>query len=114
MTNLSASLSQQNPPKGAGVTREQLIQDAEKWANKVIELDANVKPPERTDECDSACLVATHNLGELAEMLGKNTEAENRYTEALSLAKGLGSEEGVKRAEEGLARLAAKAAGAKK
>lgn len=113
MTNLSASLCQQNPPAGAGITREQMIQDAEKWAKKVLELDANMTPPERTSECDEACLVATHNLGEMAEMLGNTDEAMKRYVEARSLAKGLGMEEGVQRAQDGLDRLAAKLPAAK-
>ena len=108
MTNLSASLCQQNPPVGSGITREQLIEDAGKWAEKVLELDANVKPPQRTPECDEACLVATHNLAEMAEMLGHNSEAERRYLEARSLAKGLGVAEGVDRAQRGLDRIAAK------
>lgn len=46
-----------------------------------------------------------HNLGEFAEMLGDRELAKQRYLEARSLAKAIGIEEGVKKAEEGLKRV---------
>ncbi|KAI5805811.1 hypothetical protein EDC01DRAFT_640291 [Geopyxis carbonaria] len=105
MTNLAAALSQQNPPSDAKISRADLISDAQKWATKALEISGTIAPPERTQECDQACVVATHNLGEMAEMLGDKTTAKRRYEEALSLAKGLGMDEGVLQAQEALARL---------
>jgi hypothetical protein len=40
-------------------------------------------------------VVATHNLGEIAEMLGNKEAAIERYREAVSLAKGIGYQEGL-------------------
>lgn len=110
--NLAASLSQQNPPAGAKVTREKLIEDGTKWALKALEVDAGIKPPNRTGECDAACVAATHNLGEMYEMLGDKKGALLRYEEALSLARGLKMDEGIARAKAGLERLKAAAAAA--
>ncbi|KAK8197738.1 uncharacterized protein BKA78DRAFT_292823 [Phyllosticta capitalensis] len=75
------------------------------WAQKAIELAAGIKPPVRDEECDMACAVATHNLGEFAEMEGKIKEARKWYNEAKSLAKAIGFEEGVQMADEGVKRL---------
>ncbi|KAK8168038.1 hypothetical protein IWX90DRAFT_511436 [Phyllosticta citrichinensis] len=75
------------------------------WAQKAIELTANIKPPVRDEECDLACAVATHNLGEFAEMEGRIKEARKWYNEAKSLAKAIGFEEGVQNADEGVKRL---------
>jgi hypothetical protein len=52
-----------------------------------------------------ACAVATHNLGEFAEMDGSIAEARKRFEEAKSLAKAIGFQEGVINAEEGLRRV---------
>jgi hypothetical protein len=52
-----------------------------------------ISPPDRTEECDIGCAVATHNLGEFAEMDGDIREARRRF------------EEGVGNAEKGLRRL---------
>lgn len=49
--------------------------------------------------------MATHNLGEFAEMDGKVQEAQRRYKEARGLAKAIGFKDGVKNANEGLKRL---------
>jgi hypothetical protein len=51
------------------------------------------------------CAVATHNLGEFAEMSGKFAEASRLYQEAESLAKGMGFEDGVKQAQAALIRV---------
>ncbi|KAI5853219.1 hypothetical protein DFP73DRAFT_628523 [Morchella snyderi] len=106
MNNLSLSLAQQPLPPHSPITRHQLIADsATKWAEKALALAASIAPPARTPECDAACVAATYNLGEFAEMLGDRAGAARRYTEAASLARGLGVEEGVARAEEALARV---------
>lgn len=106
VNNLSTSLAQQKIPPGAPVTRHQLIEEsATKWAQKALKVAENIKPPDRTEECDTGCAVAMYNLAEFAEMLGDRDLARQRYMEAVSLAKGLELTEGVEKAEEGLRRL---------
>jgi hypothetical protein len=107
MNNLSISLAQQLPPASekSTVTRAQLVSNAKRWADKAIAVTATIKPPERTEECDVSCAVATHNLGEFAEMLGDVAEARKRFGEAASLARAVGFKEGVTNSEEALRRL---------
>ena len=56
-------------------------------------------------ECDLACAVATHNLGEFAERNGQIGEARKRYREAISIAKAIGFTESVENSREGLKRI---------
>ncbi|KAF8531688.1 hypothetical protein BDD12DRAFT_766578, partial [Trichophaea hybrida] len=104
MNNLAAVLSRQKlPESGESIaTRANLLKDAEKWATKALELNATIFPPIRTTECDEACVAATHNLGEIERMLGNKDAAQMRFTEALSLAKGMRMKEGVETAKQGL------------
>lgn len=114
MSNLASSLAQQSPraaraaqayaqsrniqsstPSGPIATREQMTDNAKLWAEKALSLGRQIEPPQRNDECDVGCIVATHNLGEIAEMLGNNEAAIQRYQEAVSLAKGIGYQEGL-------------------
>lgn len=111
MNNLSISLAQQNPPQTPGqapVSRPALVANARAWAEKAIELTANIAPPDRTEDCDLACAVATHNLAEFAEMDGDIAAARLKYEEAKSLAKAVGFLEGVSNAEAALKRIAQK------
>jgi hypothetical protein len=62
-------------------------------------------PAPRTEECDIGCVVATHNLGEFAEMEGNIAEARRRYEEAKSLAKAVNFKEGTFNSEAALNRL---------
>lgn len=81
------------------------------WATNALQLSRSIKPPDRTEECDVGCAVATHNLGEFAEMAGDWPIATRYYREAESLAKGIGFEDGVTNAQEGLVRVEKLAAG---
>lgn len=81
------------------------------WATNALHLSQSIKPPDRTEECDIGCAVATHNLGEFAEMAGDLPVAIKYYREAESVGKGIGFEDGVKNAQEGLARVGKLAAG---
>lgn len=108
MNNLSISLAQQNPPPTPGqppASRSALVSNAREWAEKALAVAAAIKPPERTEECDMGCAVATHNLGEFAEMDGDIAEARRRYEEAGSLARVVGFQEGIANAEAALKRL---------
>jgi len=113
MNNVAMSLAEQRPPpswvaKGEKMpSPETLRQQATMWAQKALQLAADIKSPDRTEECDRGCAVATHNLGELAEMAGNVTEAKKRYTEARNLAEGIGFIEGVQESKAALKRLEA-------
>ncbi|KGO64189.1 Tetratricopeptide-like helical [Penicillium italicum] len=101
----------QLPPKSPPqqpVTAEQTVEAAQKWAEKAIEVAAHIQPPLRDEECDITCVVATYNLGELAELQKKPAVAKQRYTEAQALADGIGYEEGSMMAKEALKRLGKK------
>ena len=128
MSNLASSLAQQSPraaraaqayaesrniqssptPSGPVATRETMIQNAQVWAQKALTLSQQIKPPQRSEECDVGCVVATHNLGELAEMVGDKDAAVKSYGEAVSLARGIGFQEGVERSSERLRELRGK------
>ncbi|KAI9684373.1 MAG: hypothetical protein M1829_002183 [Trizodia sp. TS-e1964] len=108
VNNLSISLAQQDPPAQPGiapVSRAALIASARSWAQQALTKAANITPPDRTSECDIGCAVATHNLGEFAEMEGNLDEARKMYEEARSLARAIRFEEGVENAAEGLRRV---------
>jgi hypothetical protein len=111
VNNLSISLAQQDPPRTAGqpaASRSALVGNARAWAGKAIEVATKIAPPERTEECDVACAVATHNLGEFAEMDGDIVAARLKYEEAKGLAKAIGFQEGISSAETALQRIAKK------
>lgn len=108
MNNLAASLAQQVPPTEPGLpppSRAELRESGRTWATQALLLARNIKPPERTPECDQGCVAATHNLGEFAEMDGNIAEARARYEEAGSLAHAIGFEDGVRAADDGLRRV---------
>lgn len=125
MNNVASSLAQQSPraaraaqayaqnnnlqsrsaPSGPIATKEQMIENAGVWAEKALVLGQEIQPPQRTEECDVGCVVATHNLGEIAEMLGNTEAAVQRYKEAVSLAKGIGYQEGLEMSSKRLREL---------
>lgn len=125
MNNLATALGQQSPKAAQAVaaatnanaitdpaaasapapTRESLVQNAQAWSQKALEIAAAIAPPERTEECDVGCAVATHNLGEFAEMTGLKDEARKRYGEAMGLARAIGFAEGVEMSGERLRAL---------
>ncbi|KAK5013204.1 hypothetical protein LTR60_000539 [Cryomyces antarcticus] len=111
MNNLSICLAQQLPPQAPNETppsHTSLVENARLWAQKAIDVAAAIQPPERNEECDMGCVVATHNLGEFAEMLGNYAEARNRYEEAKSVARAIGFDEGAMNSESGLRRIKGK------
>ncbi|KAL9125905.1 MAG: hypothetical protein Q9217_004963, partial [Psora testacea] len=105
MNNLAASLALQNPPPTPGqppTSASSQLDAASKWAQKALHLGQSIKPPQRTEECDEGCAVATINLGDFAMMDGRVQEARKWWEEGKGLCKGIGMIEGVKRAEEAL------------
>lgn len=114
MNNLSISLAQQSPKLASAIaasatgpptSRAAMVDNAKQWAQKALDVAAGLAPPERDEECDMGCAVATHNLGEFAEMNGDFAEAKRRYQEAASLAKAIGFTEGQQNSAEGLKRV---------
>jgi hypothetical protein len=121
MNNISTCLVQQTPasstdaitmssaPADFPVTntapRTLLIEQARQWATRALAQAAAVVSPERNEECDMGCAVATHNLGEFFEMEGKIGEARQKYEEAAALAKKTRFSEGLTNARAGLKRL---------
>jgi hypothetical protein len=118
VNNVASSMSQQNPRSTRTPTRPETIKTAElkaakatllsnatAWADRALSVASNIKPPERTVECDIGCAVATHNLGEILEMQGQKQGAKKRYEEAWSLSKAIGFEEGVQQANSRLKAL---------
>ena len=101
----NSSPSPSGPPPDLKAAKETLLSNATAWADRALSVAAEIAPPERNEECDTGCVVATHNLGEILEMQGRPGEAKRRYEEARSLSKAIGFDDGVKQAATGLKRL---------
>ncbi|KAK0809158.1 hypothetical protein LTR75_005965 [Friedmanniomyces endolithicus] len=102
----SAAITSSEGPTGPVATRESLIQNASTWAQKALDVAATVQPPTRNEECDIGCAVATHNLAEFAEMMGRKEDARRKYVEAISIARAVGFEDGVENSSARLRGLA--------
>ncbi|KAH7135202.1 hypothetical protein B0J11DRAFT_517827 [Dendryphion nanum] len=129
MNNISTCLAQQTPPTSSPsptttpsvdnltsplpAARAALVDQARKWADNAIARAVEIKSPDRNEECDVGCAVATHNLGEFLEMEGKIKDAQQKYKEAESLSKSIGFREGLTNAKAGLYRLKTLENGAK-
>ncbi|KAI5203551.1 hypothetical protein E4T38_05169 [Aureobasidium subglaciale] len=108
MNNLAISIAQQNPPPSSETkppSQAVLVENAKQWAQKALDLAADIQPPARDEECDVGCAVALHNLGEFAEMNKDIIEAKKRYKEAVSLARAIGFEDGLENSSAALRRL---------
>lgn len=101
LTSSSPSSFPNTPPP----PRAALVEQARQWASKALAQAATITPPDRNEECDIGCAVATHNLGEFFEMEGIIKEARQKYEEAASLSKAVGFTEGQVNARAGLQRL---------
>lgn len=101
---MTMASSPTNFPVTAPASRSQVIDQARQWAQKAIAHAETIPAPERNEECDVGCAVATHNLGELLEMEGKIPEARSLFEEAGRLSKKVGFKEGQGNAKAGLKR----------
>lgn len=128
MNNLASSLAQQSPraaqaaqayadsgninnyraPTSPPATKEAMLQNATTWAQKALDVARDIKPPTRNEECDVGCAVATHNLGEFAEMSKDIDLAQKKYREAISIARAVGFQEGVEQSSARLKELEGK------
>ncbi|CAD0113002.1 unnamed protein product [Aureobasidium uvarum] len=96
MNNLAISIAQQDPPRTDGTKpspQAVLVENAKQWAQKALDLAADIQPPTRDEECDIGCAVALHNL------------AKKRYKEAISLARAIDFEDGLENSSAALRRL---------
>ena len=115
VNQISAALSLQRPgsapvldasnSKTTGPSAAELQKQAKQWAEKALAMAQAVPPPNRTDECDIACAVTTHNLAELAHISGDDIAAKKLFQEAKTLSEAMGFEDGVKEAAAALQRL---------
>ncbi len=105
MNNLAVSLALQNPPPGFApglppASSAAHLADARRWAERSLALEASIRAPERTAECDEGCAVAMINLGDFAMMEGNWDEARRRAEDGREMSRAIGFQEGVGRAEE--------------
>lgn len=111
MNNLATSLAlQRTPPSphSPEPSAADQISSGRSWAHRALQTAAKIAPPQRTEECDQGCAVATINLGDLAVLEGDLTEAKRRFEEGRGLSKAIGFHEGVARAEDSLKLIAEK------
>ncbi|PHH90431.1 hypothetical protein CDD83_3668 [Cordyceps sp. RAO-2017] len=124
MNNLSAAFAQhpiysagQQPDAAGGLlggqppgpampaTRKECLEAALNWARNAHEHARDVRGDDRTTECDEACAVALCNWADVAAMLGKPQLARAKYDECIDLSRKMDFPQGVRQAQEGLARL---------
>jgi tetratricopeptide (TPR) repeat protein len=98
-------------PSGAGssagpsLPSDQVIENARLWAQKALDVAASMQPSLKDESCDASCVVASVNLGYIAEIQNKFDEAEKRFLEAKRLAHKIDYKAGVERADIALGRL---------
>ena len=109
MNNLAIALALQRPPSlpnQPNPSAADQISSARRWAQKALTLAGSISPPDRNEECDEGCAVATTNLGDFAQLEGDLEEAKRKWEEGRSLSKAIGFKEGEKEAMKKLNRLA--------
>ncbi|KAL2821184.1 hypothetical protein BJX63DRAFT_379609 [Aspergillus granulosus] len=74
-------------------SRKQAYEASKQWSLNALELSEKVPLSVRDEGCDSACVLAMFNLGEIAEQLGTPKEAEKWYRDALALVERNGGPE---------------------
>ncbi|KAH6845082.1 hypothetical protein B0I37DRAFT_175796 [Chaetomium sp. MPI-CAGE-AT-0009] len=77
----------------AAEQRASYLAAAQRWAQNAIDHASETQGERRTPECDQACAVALSNLGSVLAMLGKNTEAREKFEQAVALSKKFGFED---------------------
>ena len=88
-------------------TRKDCLEAAANWARNAYVHAKDVTGDDRTPECDEACAVALCNWGDVAAMQGNTVLAKKKYTQCIELSNKLEFPQGVKKAQEGLKKLAA-------
>lgn len=88
-------------------TSPELIQQAESWANKGLEVASVVRNSSRAkhDVCEIAYAFMLFNLGRIREISKDYGKAKELFTASLEQSKAIGLEEGIEHAEDGLRSL---------
>lgn len=86
-------------------TRNECLDAALNWARNAYSHARDVQGDARTPECDEACAVALCNWGDVAAMLGKTTLAQAKYKECIDMSRSIEFAQGLRQAQEGLAKL---------
>lgn len=85
--------------------RAAYLEAAQRWATNAKQHAAETKGEQRTAECDEACAVALCNLGDIASLTGKPSEARQFFEQAIAFAKKIDFPPAVTHAEAGLEKL---------
>lgn len=86
-------------------TRSECLDAALNWARNAYGHAQDVKGDARTPECDEACAVALCTWGDVAAMMGKTDLARAKYKECIEMSREMEFPQGLKQAQEGLAKL---------
>lgn len=70
--------------------RTSYLEAAQRWAQNANNHASEPQGDQRTPECDQACAVSLSNLGSILSMMGRTTEAREKYEQAIALSKRLG------------------------
>ncbi|KAK3309059.1 uncharacterized protein B0T15DRAFT_128093 [Chaetomium strumarium] len=73
--------------------RASYLAAAQRWAQNAIQHASGPQDDKRTPECDQACAVSLSNLGSVLALLGKTSEAREKYEQAIALSKKFGLED---------------------
>lgn len=76
--------------ESAAEQRASYLAAAQRWAQNAISHASEPQGDKRTPECDQACAVSLSNLGSVLAMLGKNSEARQKFEQAIALSKKYG------------------------
>lgn len=66
------------------------LEAAHRWAQNANNHATEPQGEKRTAECDEACAVSLSNLGSILTMLGRTTEAREKYEQAIATSRRLG------------------------
>lgn len=105
VAEISEAIRELSDASGMPQTRQDCLEAGMNWAENAYVHGKDVKGDDRTPECDEACAVALCNWGDVASMLGKTDLARQKYEQCIEMSHMMEFPDGVKQAQEGLARL---------
>jgi tetratricopeptide (TPR) repeat protein len=109
MNNISGAMitSLQLTDSISSAERAQTVDAAQQWAQRAYDTATQPRAQQVTerDQCGETSVTAMFNLGHIAELQNRRSQAEHRYQEARRLAVGLKWGGGIKQAGDALHRL---------